>query len=283
MPDDAPAADDPTILPFAPADGGDDGDPDDDGDPNDWPDDDEPLSFDDLGPGEDLETAYRKALAAVDAAEPLLSQKSHAKPRAGGEDGETPDSEPEPRVSPREVIEAALFVGGAGLTAARAGKLLRGTYTDADLAAVVGELNRRYAADGRPYRVAAGEDGWAMQLRAPFEPVRRRLYGLGPREVSLPPAALEVLSVVAYGQPITREAVERSREGDAGPALRRLVRLGLLEVAKPAAGGDPGGEPDGEPGGGGSAPAYRTTDRFLDLFGLGGPEELPRPDDLNFK
>ena len=258
--------DDPTILPFAPAPGDDGG----------AADDEEPLSFDDLGAGEDLETAYRRALAAVDAKEPLLAPEAPAEPRNAGGDEDEPPPDPEPRVSPREVIEAALFVGGAGLTAPRAAKLLRGTFTDADLAAVVDELNRRYAADGRPYRVAAGPDGWEATLRTPFEPVRRRLYGLGPREVSLPPPALEVLSVVAYGQPITREAVERSRDGDAGPHLRRLVRLGLLAVAEPA------GE-DGNGGGNGGAPAYETTDRFLDLFGLGGPDELPRPADLQFK
>ena len=265
VPDDDPAADDPTILPFAPA-GDEEAPPEDD---------DEPLSFDDLGGGEDLETAYRKAMAAVDAPPPEA-----AAPAPAGDPGES-EPAPAPRVSPREVIEAALFVGGAGLTAARAAKLLRGTFTDADLSAVVEELNRRYAAQARPYRVVAGPDGWTAELRAAYEPVRRRLYGLGPREVSLPPPALEVLSLVAYGQPITREKLERSRDGDAGPHLRKLVRLGLLTADRPGGDGAEDGAEDGAASG--AAPAYRTTDRFLDLFGLGSPEELPRPGDLNFK
>ena len=267
---------DPHILPFAPAGGGDDRDEHGDGDELE-------LGF---GETEDLETAYRKALAAVDAVPPPPAPAAPAKGETtdggdpAGPAGET--AEPAPaRVSPREVIEAALFVGGAGLTAPRASKLLRGTFSDADLAAAVGELNRRYDAGGRPYRIVAGADGWELKLRAQFEPIRRKLYGLGPREVSLPPGALEVLSVAAYGQPMTRAAIETARGGgDAGPALRRLVRLDLLRLTKPPA-PDAGG--DGEEPVAAGDPVYETTDRFLDLFGLGSLGDLPRPEDLNFK
>ena len=280
-------SDAPHILPFAPA--GDDDAPDDGADE---------LELD-FGAGEDLETAYRRALAAVDAVE---ARPAAAPPAGGGKDddggagpaeGPGESAAPAGRVTPREVVEAALFVGGAGLTAARAGTLLRGNFSDADLAAAVAELNRRYDAEARPYRAVAGADGWELKLRAAFEPIRRKLYGLGPREVSLPTAALEVLSVVAYGQPITRAAVETARDGDAGAALRRLVRLDLLALTKPppAAAGDGAGDgagddgPEGADGGGNPAggPTYATTERFLDLFGLGSLEDLPRPEDLNFK
>ena len=254
------------------------------------------LSF---GDGEDLETAYRRALAAVDAAEPTLAPDPPAATQDRGEGSATDDSgdapaiagavpmprEPAPsapatRVTPREVVEAALFVGGAGLTAERAGKLLRGTFTDADLAAAVGELNRRYDAEGRPYRARATDDGYRLDLRAEYEPLRRRLYGLGPREVTLPPDVLETLSVVAYRQPVTAADVERTRDRPSGGALRRLVRLGVLRIDKPAPPtGDEGeGEPAEKP-----EPTFRTTDRFLDLFGLGSLDDLPTPADLRFK
>ena len=270
----APATDDPHILPFPAGDGGNENDGGE-------------LSF---GDGEDLETAYRRALAAVDAAGPVLAPPPAGAPAAApGEpaDGEEEESgepaEPTPaaagpRVSPREVIEAALFVGGAGLTARRAGTLLRGTFTDADLAAAVAELNRRYEADGRPYRAAAGADGYELRLRPEYEPLRRRLYGLGPREVTLPPDVLETLSVVAYRQPVTAAAVETARDKPSGATLRRLVRLGVLRLDKP----DPA-DPATADGGGNAEPTFATTPRFLDLFGLGSLDELPVPADLRFK
>ncbi len=222
------------------------------------------LSF---GDGEDLETAYRRALAAVDEVGPSLTlspptvDSSPASSRPAGDDGTEGDaagerdepadggvqSEPRAeaapvRVTPREVVEAALFVGGAGLTAGRAGKLLRGTFTDTDLAAAVAELNRRYDAEGRPYRAKATDEGYVLSLLPEYEPLRRRLYGLGPREVTLPPDVLETLSVVAYRQPVTAADVDRTRDRPSGGALRRLVRLGVLRLDKPAETPDDEGE-----------------------------------------
>ncbi|MFH5805774.1 SMC-Scp complex subunit ScpB [Alienimonas sp. DA493] len=292
---DDPATDDPHLLPF-PAGG--------DGEAagsDDWEEsDDDTLSF---GEGEDLETAYRRALAAVDEAGPTLApeppptaDRTTDEPGEGAPDdapaaepgaaaaaapGERPASDPPARVTPREVVEAALFVGGAGLTAERASKLLRSTFTDADLAAAVAQLNRRYELEGRPYRARAGEDGYHLRLLPEYEPLRRRLYGLGPREVTLPPDVLETLSVVAYRQPITAADVERTRDKPSGGALRRLVRLGVLRIVKP----EPQG--DGAEAGAGARekaePTYATTDRFLDLFGLGSLDDLPVPADLRFK
>ena len=117
-------------------------------------------------------------------------------------------------------------------------------------------------------------------MRQEYEPLRRRLYGLGPREVTLPPDVLETLSVVAYRQPIAAADVDRTRDRPSGSALRRLVRLGVLRLDKPApaASTDEGAEwaPPAEP-------TFATTDRFLDLFGLGSLEDLPVPADLRFK
>ena len=295
---DAPAGDAPHLLPFP---GGGAGETADAGEGG--AEDADELSF---GEGEDLETAYRRALAAVDATGPLVLAEETVEPTEppdGGDDageskgpaepGATPRSaenagraaDPErpaatARVTPREVVEAALFVGGAGLTAQRAGKLLRGTFTDADLAAAVAELNRRYEAEGRPYRATAADDGYVLKLRQEYEPLRRRLYGLGPREVTLPPDVLETLSVVAYRQPIAAADVDRTRDRPSGSALRRLVRLGVLRLAKP--GPDQSADDDSE-GTGPAEPTFATTDRFLDLFGLGSLDDLPVPADLRFK
>ncbi|NNJ24832.1 SMC-Scp complex subunit ScpB [Alienimonas chondri] len=260
--------------------------------------DDDTLSF---GDGEDLETAYRRALAVVDAAEPTLAPdpRKPAEPKGDESPGDGGPADggpaiagavptptvPPVRVRPREVVEAALFVGGAGLTAERAGKLLRGTFTDADLAGAVGELNRRYEAEGRPYRARSTDDGYVLKLLPEYESLRRRLYGLGPREVTLPPDVLETLSVVAYRQPITAADVDRTRDRPSGGALRRLVRLGVLRIDKPVENltvareaGDEEAPPPAKP-----EPTFSTTDRFLDLFGLGSLDDLPVPADLRFK
>ena len=248
-------------------------------------------AHDEDGPEEDLETAYRRALAEVDAQLPVGDDAAgpidgpEPPPAEGdgqGADGKRNDVESvdaDPRVHPTEVIEAALFVGGGGLTAARASTLLRGEFGEGYLADAAERLNRRYAAEGRPYRVTRGEDGWRMRLTPAFEPVRRRLYGLGPKEVSLSRDTVEVLAVVAYRQPASRAEVERTREGNAAPALRTLLRLGLIALDR--GGEDADDEASGDEASGG--PRHVTTGRFLDLFGLTDLHDLPRPEDLSFK
>ncbi len=82
------------------------------------------------------------------------------------------------------------------------------------------------------------------------------------RNVSLSPAALEVLAAVAYNQPVTRAYVEQVRGVDSSGIITSLIEKGLLEEEGRL-------ELPGRP------IAYRTTAHFLRTFGLSSLEELP--------
>ncbi len=82
------------------------------------------------------------------------------------------------------------------------------------------------------------------------------------RNVSLSPAALEVLAAVAYNQPVTRAYVEQVRGVDSSGIVASLIEKGLLEEEGRL-------ELPGRP------IAYRTTAHFLRTFGLSSLEELP--------
>ena len=82
------------------------------------------------------------------------------------------------------------------------------------------------------------------------------------RNVSLTPAALEVLAAVAYNQPVTRAYVEQVRGVDSSGIITNLVEKGLLEEAGRL---DLPGRPL----------SYKTTAHFLRTFGLSSLEELP--------
>ena len=105
-----------------------------------------------------------------------------------------------------------------------------------------------------------------LTLRPRYRQVVDRLYG-GTREARLSPAALDVLALVAYRQPATKQEVDSLRGAESGALLRQLVRRGLIAVVQRA---------DAEQ----RAVAYGTTGRFLELFGLSGLEDLPRTQDL---
>ena len=71
----------------------------------------------------------------------------------------------EARPTPRQIIEACLFVGGNPLTSNRISVVLRGEF-DADFVdREINELNRLYAVEERPYEIRLGEGGYRLALR----------------------------------------------------------------------------------------------------------------------
>jgi len=162
--------------------------------------------------------------------------------------------------SPEQLIEAMLFVGGHPLTAEVVCSAIRGV-TPERFQVAIDILNRRYREQWRPYTIEAREEGFVLSVRSAYRPMRERLFG-GPREARLSQPALDVLSVVAYRQPVGKAEVDAIRGTDSGATLRQLVRLGLIAVQHRA-----------------DATArevrYGTTSRFLHVFGLASLDELP--------
>ena len=163
---------------------------------------------DDWG-GNDLEAAYRRALEANDAVEwefnqlpptNVVSSDDGTEESAAGEQclenatGKNPDAvaevltppaeiaEPIPqRVTARQVIEAAIFVGGEPLTAKKLCYMLKGDYDLDAVERAIEELNLQYIGEARPYEIRLGEGGYRMVLREEFERIRNRVFGIGPR------------------------------------------------------------------------------------------------------
>lgn len=171
-----------------------------------------------------------------------------------------------PPVSPAQVVEATLFVGGMPLSAKKISSLLRGSLEASAIERIIDDLNAQYAAEDRPYEVRLGDGGYRLELRPEFEKFRNRVYGTGPREVRLSQDILEVLALVAYRQPIGQTDLEAHGKQNAGNLLRQLLRRDLVALER----GD----------GGRKNVKYVTTPRFLSVFGLGSLAELPAPEDL---
>lgn len=74
--------------------------------------------------------------------------------------------------------------------------------------------------------------------------------------------ALEVLAIIAYNEPITRGNIDSLRGVDSSYVLRRLLAKGLVKECGKS---DLPGRPT----------LYKTTDDFLDYFGLSSKEDLP--------
>lgn len=179
-----------------------------------------------------------------------------------------PQSEPPTATAPPpplRILEALFFVGGAPLTVERATQIIRGL-TAEQFSQHVDTLNQHYRRQGRPYAIREEGNGWVLALRPRYAGVGEKLYG-GPREARLSTAVLDVLALVAYRQPVTKQEIDSLRGAESGTMLRQLIRRGLIAVAQR-------GEASKK------EVAYGTTPRFLEFFGLGSLEDLPQTQDL---
>lgn len=171
-------------------------------------------------------------------------------------------------VSPRTILEAMLFVGhphNQPLTSQQVASLMRGVLPE-EIDELVRELNEEYAEDGAPYSIVAVDRGYQLRLHEAYAGLYQVLAGRT-REVRLSQAAIDILAIVAYQQPITRQEIDRLRGKASGGMLAQLVRRDLLRVERT----------DTKP----RELRYYTTDRFLRLFGLDSLDDLPRSQDLD--
>jgi segregation and condensation protein B len=236
--------------------------------------------------GEELEAAYQRALAALDSVDTEIiavapelqlapdvvdppANDSATSPAASPDEAADVPAEVLQQVTPQQVLEACLFVGGTPLTATRLAGLLRGNFTAQSVELLLDELNQCYQAEDRPYEIRLGEGGYRLVLSDSFARIQHKVYGLGPREVRLNQETLEVLALVAYRQPVTAEQLSEWGKPQSDATLRQLLRRDLIEVER---------SPD-QP----KDVRYRTTSRFLSLFGIGSLQELPRPEQLLYK
>lgn len=175
-----------------------------------------------------------------------------------------PPSTPPP--APERILEAMLFVGGPPLTAEAVAAVIRG-FTPDRFRDAIDTLNKLYRTQNRPYSVHPQGVGYVLAVKPAYQSLKEKLYG-GPREARLSQPALDVLSLVAYRQPVTKADIDGLRGADSGSTLRHLVRLGLVVVSRRV-------EAEGVEVG------YGTTPRFLELFGLSSLDDLPRLADTN--
>lgn len=170
-------------------------------------------------------------------------------------------------VTPLRLLEAMLFVGNPDsqpLEAERAASVMRGVEPD-DVHQFVRQLNEQYAASRCPYRVASEGSGYRLVLREKYQGLQQKFHGRV-QQARLSQAAIDILAIVAYNQPLTGEEVSRLRNTASGAVLSQLVRRRLLRIERE----------EGPP----RVTRYYTTDRFLELFGLASLEDLPQSHDL---
>jgi segregation and condensation protein B len=166
------------------------------------------------------------------------------------------EQNPEP-VSLEARVEALLFVSPARVALNQLAQVLDVTPRDIELA--LEKLDQGYA--DRGIRLQRSNRSVQLTTAPEFAHDVEKFLGLE-ETTSLSRAALEVLAIIAYQQPVTRPQIDSIRGVNSDSVLRTLLRHGLIEeVGRTEAPGRP--------------ILYATTEEFLAHFGLGSMSDLP--------
>ena len=163
------------------------------------------------------------------------------------------------------LLEAALFSSPRPLALDELAALDPEAGED-DWRKALAELRDHYETDGHGVELVEIAEGFQVLTRPVFaEAIERAQFASRPLKLS--GAALEVLAVIAYRQPVGRAEIEEIRGVSSGGVLRLLQERGLIEVA-------------GRSEGLGRPLLYATTPQFLEHLGLASIGDLPRTDEL---
>ena len=157
-------------------------------------------------------------------------------------------------------IEAILFAAGEPVELERIAAGL-----NLDKAAVREQLSlyaQKLMDDERGLILLTLEDSVQLATKPEYADIVSEVLAMK-KNTPLSQAAMEVLAVISYNQPVTKSFIEQVRGVESGQVVNNLVEKGLVEEA-------------GRLNLPGRPIAYRTSLHFLRCFGLKSLDELPR-------
>lgn len=157
------------------------------------------------------------------------------------------------------VIEAILFTIGDSV---KLEKIASAIEHDEDTTRkILHKMMDKYAAEDRGVQIVELEDSFQMRTKAEAYDYLIRI-AVQPREYALTDVQLEVLSIIAYRQPVTKLEIEKIRGVKSDHAVNKLVEYNLAcETGRSSAPGKP--------------LLFGTTEEFLRRFCISSIDELP--------
>ena len=162
----------------------------------------------------------------------------------------------------QRILESLFFVSTVPLVQKDIIKVF-GIENAPDLEKEVSNLNNLYKESS--FYIKPIGDGFMMVSKKDFEPYISKL--IPSKKLMLSNAALEVLAIIAYKQPISRIDIETIRGVDCKGVLKNLLSKSLIKIQ---------GRDDSI----GKALLYKTTDDYLKHFGISNLNEMPTPDEV---
>lgn len=160
----------------------------------------------------------------------------------------------------KAVIEGLLFVvGDEGITVEEMKKVLG--VDNETLKQIFLELKKDYEKPDRGLRISYLGNAFKLTTKEEHREFYEKLV-VDTKNKTLSNASLEVLAVIAYNEPITRLKIDEIRGVNSSQIVRRLLARGFIKICGKE---DSIGKPN----------LYKTTNEFLDYFGLSSKNDLP--------
>lgn len=157
------------------------------------------------------------------------------------------------------VLEAILFSSGEPMESSRLAEAIEVDKSTLDK--LVSLLNDKYSNCSSALKVYLLNDSYQLGTREEYSShIKKAMETKNNSKLSQ--AAFEVLTIIAYNQPVTKGFVEHVRGVDSSSVVNSLVEKGLLEEAGRI---DVPGRPI----------AFKTTSNFLRSFKLKSLDDLP--------
>ena len=131
---------------------------------------------------------------------------------------------------------------------------------------IIDELNKKYESATRSFEIRRVAAGYAIYVKQDFAPWLEELLG-GDRGIHLTRPMFEVLAIVAVKQPITKPVIDKIRGVNSSAPLAQLLKSGLITIT-------------GRQSGPGRPFEHGTTRKFLKIFGLNSPQDIPSFEEL---
>ena len=160
----------------------------------------------------------------------------------------------------KKIIEALLFASPEPLTQAKVNAVFNPETPN--LKNIIKDLNKQYNKEDHAFEIKKIAGGFQLVSKKEYEIYLRRMLKKTGR-ISLSIASMDCLAIIAYKQPISRYEIEAIRGVDSSGVLKTLLNKSLIKIK-------------GRDSGPGRPLLYRTTDVFMEYFGINRLSDLPK-------
>ena len=164
------------------------------------------------------------------------------------------------------ILESVFFSSPQILPLSRLEALFDKKLTSGELKKLLKEFQKVCEDSSRGVSLECVGKGWQLRTKPENRDWLVKVHKKRPFRLSRP--ALEVLTAIAYNQPCPKSRIDEIRGMDSGHLFRTLMECALIGFAGKS---DRPGRPC----------LYKTTDKFLQVFGFDSLEDLPSQAEIN--